>query len=672
MKTKTTILIVDDKPENLRVLKDLLTEIGYSVCIASSGEIAIEQALKTMPSLILLDINMPIMDGFEVCRLMKNMPELKSIPVLFVTATNDPDTIVKSFELGAVDYITKPIKKEELLARVKTHLTLHETNLALEEQVKERTALITAITNTAPGLIYIFDLSTKSTVYINNGIEKMLGFQAQEIMEMGNQIFHILIHPDDLQNVYEFQEKILNAPDGAIQTIEYRMIDKADEYHTVRSFECPFKRQKDGKVKEKIGVAIDISEQKDYEKRLLEQNIKYEVLNEELEITVSELINTNKALNESKEKAERANRLKTEFLNNMSHEIRTPMNGIIGFSNLLGDKNTTSENRDYYTKIIQDSCFQLLRIIDDILEISTLETKQLVPIMSDFCVNELLFELFSIFNLKSKEQNVPIYLKKALPDNHCKIRTDKGKLHKILSNLLENAIKYTYEGFIELGYKIIDKELLFYVKDTGIGISAENQEMIFERFAQEDKEVSIKKGGLGLGLSISKENAQLLGGSICLESEKGKGSTFFISIPYIPIDEVITSNPQIMHKHLDIKTILIAEDEQVNYLFLETLIARKYSNTVTILHAKNGKEAIDFCVNNPDISLVLMDIKMPIMNGHDATQKIKSIRPDLPIIAQTAYSKVTDRNIAEQFGCDNFITKPIEKDAFYEIIDQYL
>ena len=407
------------------------------------------------------------------------------------------------------------------------------------------------------------------------------------------------------------------------------------------------KKDKQGEIIGSYGTAQDITVQKKLERELII----------------------------AKDKAEAANRLKTEFLNNMSHEIRTPMNGIIGFSEMLDNPDISEEKRKYYSKIVQNSSHQLLRIIDDILEISTLETKQEKLNETEFCLNDLLMELFSIFNLKTKQRNIPFYLEKALDDDQCHIFSDKTKLNKIISNLLENALKYTSEGYIEFGYHIDNSNLILYVKDTGIGISPKNHEMVFERFSQEDKDVSRMHGGLGLGLSICKENAQLLGGSITLESEKGKGSTFTVTIPYKPGHIKMNNTKEsvkITEKVNANYTILIAEDEEVNYLYLEVLVENETKGNFNLMHAKNGSEAVEICLSNNSIDLVLMDIKMPIMNGLEATEKIKEKLPKLPIIAQTAYSTETDKQLALHHGCNDFISKPINKEELFILISKYL
>jgi len=375
----------------------------------------------------------------------------------------------------------------------------------------------------------------------------------------------------------------------------------------------------------------------------------------------------------TKEKAEESNRLKTEFLNNMSHEIRTPMNGILGFTDLLTNNDISPEKRNNFIQIILNSGNQLLHIIDDILEISKLGTKQVIAIDSEICINTLLVELFSAFEIKSKDTGIPLYLKKALSDSESTVFTDALKLNKILGNLLENAYKFTNTGFIEFGYKLVNNWFQFYVKDTGIGVNPEKQEAIFERFSQEEKELSKKFGGLGLGLSIAKENAQLLGGNISLTSEKGVGSTFTVNIPYKPVYETDNSNATTNTINKKTKTmILITEDEQTNFIFLETLLLDVLNLDYTLHHAKNGQEAVDFCLANSNIDLILMDLKMPVMNGFEATKIIKDKFPKIPIIAQTAYSTDEDQKRAFDAGCNDFLSKPISKENLTLILSKHI
>ncbi len=502
---------------------------------------------------------------------------------------------------------------------------------------------------------------------VNNKLVEMTGYSAKELIGKSAGMLYAT------EEEYQIAGKALygqnfNSPSGALES---RWRKKSGEIINVEISSAYI--YPDNPDFGSIFSVLDVTEQRLYEQKLKEKTDEIEAQNEEYLQINEELHQTNIELLEAKNRAEMANNLKTEFLNNMSHEIRTPMNGIVGFAELLDDNNITADDRKYYSKIVQNSAYQLLRVIDDILEMSILETKQQKLFEEVFNLNYLLKDIFSVFNLKSKEHGLPLYLKKGLKDYEAMVKTDKGKLSKIMENLIENALKFTTVGYVEIGYTIEGSNIQLYVKDTGIGISPQYHDIIFDRFSQEEKDISQKQGGLGLGLSISKENAQLLGGTIRVESQKGKGAVFYVTIPY---KKVQTDNPcddrEFTEEHEEkIYNILIAEDEEINFLYLETILEKMPEPKFNILHAKNGAEAVDICKNNKEINLVLMDIKMPKMDGYEAARKIKKFMPYIPIIAQTAYSSEQDKLQAINNGMNDFIKKPINKDEFINMILKY-
>ncbi len=390
--------------------------------------------------------------------------------------------------------------------------------------------------------------------------------------------------------------------------------------------------------------------------------------------TEKDLIAKNKELMLAKEKAEESDRLKSVFLANMSHEIRTPMNGIMGFARMLGEEDIDREQQKLYIEIIENSSNQLMRIIDDILEISILETRQVKVVEHQVNINKLFLELFTLYDHQAKSNKTPLYMKTGLPDDKALVYLDDVKLRKVLCNLIDNALRYTNEGYIEFGYSLKGNILVFNVEDTGIGIAKEKQKIIFERFSQAEKRLSREYGGLGLGLSIAKENTELMGGKIYVESEPDKGSVFTFTVPYKPVNKDVeirknkaeTGEPE---KHLGNINVLIAEDEEVNFFYLNTII-RKINENINVIHARDGSETVEICRNNNNIDLVLMDIKMPKLNGFDATRKIKEFAPDLKIIVQSAYSTFEDRHNALMAGCDDYLEKPINVDLLKDILNK--
>jgi len=522
-----------------------------------------------------------------------------------------------------------------------TGLLTVSRDITERKQAEEKLRILSRAVEQSPSSIII--TNTEGEIdYVNTKFAKLTGYSPEEVLGQNPRILKSGEMPSDY-----YQEMWQNLMLGKEWYGEFLNRKKSGElFWELASISPIF--DTNGTITHFLAVKEDITDRKQTEEELLN----------------------------AKEKAEESNRLKTEFLHNMSHEIRTPMNGIMGFSEMLDDPDISPENQKLYLKFIVNSSTQLLRIIDDIIEISKLATKQVKVVKERVSLNDLLMNLFSIYDLKAKEKKVPLYLNRDLSDTQSFIYTDTIKLNKILENLLENALKFTSTGFIELGYHLKDNSIEIYVQDTGIGINAEKQEIIFERFSQEEKDKTIVYGGLGLGLSIAKENAELLGGKITLESEKGKGSTFFVTIPYVPANsedviEDLAENKEQLPRGNEFYTILVVEDEQMNSLYLETLLTSLGMN-IRLLHARDGQESIAICKNNEQIDLVLMDIKMPGMNGYEATKQIKEFRPDLPVIAQTAYSTTEDKEMAKSAGCDNFISKPINGQKLRKIIAPYL
>lgn len=379
-------------------------------------------------------------------------------------------------------------------------------------------------------------------------------------------------------------------------------------------------------------------------------------------------------LTAAKEHAEESDHLKTAFLQNISHEIRTPMNAIVGFSQLLTKPVLSDEKRKNYTDIIVNSSNQLLSIVTDILTISAIETKQEKLNIGIVRINNVIVDLLSIFKSQAFNQNISLYAKQQLTDKQSEIYTDKTKVTQILTNLITNALKFTHKGFIEFGYQLDSAaserpaDVIFYVKDTGIGIAPEQQQNIFERFRQADISITKKYGGTGLGLSISKGFTELLGGKIWVESEPEKGSTFYFTVPYKPLNK--HEIEKVNEKQITgAQTILIAEDEEFNFLYIEELLINQ---NYKLIHAKNGQDAIDKCISNPEINLILMDIKMPVMDGYTAANLIKEFKPRLPIIAQSAYALEHERERFTGNAFDDYITKPINSNELIKKIMKYL
>jgi len=391
-------------------------------------------------------------------------------------------------------------------------------------------------------------------------------------------------------------------------------------------------------------------------------------------LAVKEDITTRKQteleLIKAKEKAEESDRLKSAFLANLSHEIRTPMNGILGFAELLKEPYLTGTEHLKYITIIEKSGARMLNIINDIVDISKIESGQMKVTNSITNINEQIEYIYAFFKPEAEKKGLQFFIKKRLATSETTVITDREKVNAVLTNIVKNAIKYTMDGSIILGCEKKGNDVVFCVKDTGIGIPKNRQEAIFDRFVQADIEDKKALQGAGLGLSISKAYVEMLGGKIWVTSEEKRGTSFYFTIPYIITPEIGMATPNVvlapdLEGRMKNLKILIAEDEETSDLLI-TLAIENISYCV--LHAKTGREALEICQSNPDIDLVLMDIKMPDINGYEATRQIRRFNKDVVIIAQTAYAQIGDRENAIVAGCNDYISKPINIGYLKELI----
>lgn len=403
-------------------------------------------------------------------------------------------------------------------------------------------------------------------------------------------------------------------------------------------------KDKDGNIVGTFGVSTDITRQKNLEIDLISAKIK----------------------------AEESDRLKTAFLHNISHEIRTPMNAIVGFSGFLNDPDLDFDKKSHFAQVIVQSSNQLMSIIDDIVLIATIEAGQEKINEVDVDLNSVLSFAYEQFVDKARDKGLSFRFIPGLENSLAVIRTDEVKFMQVVNNLLVNAFKFTSKGHVFFGYKLRNETLEFFVEDTGIGIVESKHQEIFNRFSQVDSSMSRQYGGSGLGLSISKAYIDLMGGRIWVDSQEGSGSCFYFTIPYkqSTLSLKNLSMPEEVSKMEKINsevTILIAEDEELNFLLIRELL-RPFK--FKIVHASNGVEAVS-AVSESEFDLVLMDLKMPVMDGFEATKIIKELKPKLEVIALTAYSLEADKQRAIDCGCSDVIVKPIQKEDLYGKLSAY-
>ncbi|MDM8551369.1 response regulator, partial [Desulfobacterales bacterium HSG2] len=634
-----TLLIVDDHPRNLAVIVDYLEDHGFPVLVAQNGESGIRRAGYARPALILLDVLMPGMDGFETCRRLKADEATKDIPVIFMTALSDTVSKVKGFEAGGVDYITKPFQVKEVLARVKTHLSLRNMQKRLEEKIFEQKQTQEKLRkakeeweqtfDTVPDLIAILDKNHR-IMRVNKAMSDCLGILPE--MCIGRTCYagvHGTDHPPS------FCPHLQLLKDGREHTSE--VYEENLGGHFIVTASPLF--DEDGEVTGCVHVARNINERKEAEEKLRR-------LFDEAR--------------QARKDAENASRAKSDFLAHMSHEIRTPLNAIIGMSGLLLDTDLDAEQREQ-AQAVYISSEMLLSIISDILDFSKIEAGKIELENTDFNLDHIIGNVRDMLMTQARDKGIEVVFRIG-PDVPLLLRGDPTRLRQIMINLVNNAIKFTEQGGITVCVTM-EKEngaralLRFSVTDTGIGIPKECADRVFKSFSQADASTTRRYGGTGLGLAISKRLAEMMGGEIGVESEDRKGSTFWFTACFekLPDGRKIIADPgaglfpaeedsPLSGEQRQSLRILLAEDSEMNQK-VALAVLKKLGFSANV--ACNGGKAVEM-LGTEHYDLVLMDVRMPETDGLEAARIIRNpesgvFSHGIPIIAMTADATSEDR-----------------------------
>ena len=506
-------------------------------------------------------------------------------------------------------------------------------------ELKERNVFIQTILDNLPIGLALNKFDEGSVTYMNKKFEEIYGWSAHEISSIDS--FFEKVYPDKLYRQQLMERIMADINSGDPERLHWEEVQIS---------------RKDGTIR--VVDAINIS--------LLEQNTMISTV---MDITRLNQIQTD--LEKARKQAEESDNLKSAFLNNISHEIRTPFNGILGFLSMLQYNDLSQSERDEYIGIINQSAFRLMNTINDIVEISQIQSGQTQVKISEIQIENLINDLEFRFKHDAEFKNLEFKIDRELPEKIQNLSTDSSKLMTILTNLISNAIKFTIKGSVNVKIQLKDQNLMFSVKDTGIGIPNDKHEIIFSRFIQADHSTTRQFEGSGLGLTIAKSYVEMLNGKLWLESRLGEGSTFFFTIPYNSPNENYSNfiGPlNLSDASITMLKILIAEDDEGSALLVKIAVS-PFSHE--ILFAKTGIQAVEMCRNNPDINLILMDIRMPDLDGYEATRRIRQFNREVVIFAQTAFAMSGDREKALEAGCNDYISKPIRRNQLTELIKKY-
>lgn len=718
---KPSILIVDDTVMDAHTLSDYLEEFGFDVSLAENGQAALQQVEQAKPDLILLDVMLPDMDGFQICRRLKDDKKSKDIPVIFLTTLSDTVDKVKGFELGAVDFISKPLQYREVLARVQNHIKIRglqkgllEQNKRLQEEnvmrrrvqdalreSRERYRLLAEnstdmISQQTPGGIYR---------YVSPACYPLLGYKIEEMI---GQPSHNFIYPEDLDTVPEFNLPIETWP--PVFTVTYRVTRKDESYVWLETTNRVVRDEELGGVVEVVSISRNVTERKqaeealqkahdELEQRVAERTAELAQANKVLQAEVTERKRAeaeiqaySEQLKAKNEALSRLDKLKDEFLANTSHELRTPLNGIIGIaeSMLDGAAGTLAPQQMHNLSMVASSGRRLANLVNDILDFSKLKHQGLELDNKPLDMHSMTEVVLTLSQPLVGQKS--LQLENAIEVNLPLVQADEQRVTQILHNLVGNAIKFTESGTVAVSAAVQDDMLAVSVSDTGIGIPPDKIDSIFQSFEQVDASATRSYGGTGLGLSITRQLVELHGGAICVASTVDQGSQFTFTLPLYQGSESAANQEHIttpkaiskIRTNADIVfaipdrelarnknlTILIVDDEPINVQVLTNYLSLQNYGIMQALDGFEALQALD--QQKPD--LVLLDIMMPRMSGYEVCKKIRKRYADheLPIVLLTAKNQVSDLVAGFEAGANDYLTKPFDKNELLTRLKTHL
>jgi len=632
------ILLSDDKEYILETLEMIIEEYIPNCIIykSTSGNQCIELAKKYKPDLIIIDYFMPKLNGCEICKIIKNDYEIKYIPIIFITGEKiSLEERIDGLNIGADAFVFKPIEDVgEFIAQINVMLRIKN----MEDKLRENQEL----------------LSSKYSKLFENMMD---GFALHEMVldDNGNPIDYIYMEINESFKKQVGIEKIVGK--SVLELFPGMDRDWIDIYGKVALNGEEIRFERYFKPLNKWFSITTFSPIKNFFVTISSDITEKKESSEQLRILVSKL-------NEEKNRAEKSDRLKSSFLANISHEIRTPLNSIVGFSRLL--LMVGRGERRKYVNIIEKNSEMLLNLIDDIIDLSKIESRQ-IKLRNDRC--NLLGIINEVHMSNTSKDDVKFYVDEGLTNTV--IYTDEFRLKQILNNLITNSIKFTDDGHVKIGYKLEPKNILFYVEDTGMGISEKDKDYVFERFTQLNEKDNREYGGTGLGLSICKKIVDILGGKIWFESEVGKGTTFYFTIPSDYVQKINNEYDRIKKQQKKKynwkgRKILIIDDDDYSSMLISRILEK---TNVQISSVESAIEAL-VMIDKEKFDAILSDIKLSDMNGFELVKRIK-IKTNIPVIAQTAYAMMDKRSEAIESGFDDYLIKPIDTYKLINTLSKY-